>query len=273
MKYCVALLQFAFGMSGMALAASPVHAATICTAMADAKAGTVLLQEGNCIDRVTPASTFKIALSLMGYDAGFLKDEHKPRLPYRQGFVDWGGEAWRQDTDPARWMQYSVVWYSQQIAQALGAERFQKYTKALRYGNADVSGDPGKDNSLERSWISSSLKISPLEQLGFLRKLVNDQLPVSKQAMEQTRRLTRLADVDGWQVHGKTGAAFPRKADGSFDEAHGYGWFVGWASKGERSIVFARLVQDEQKGLPSAGLRTRAAMLKELPALLEQAQK
>ena len=48
---------------------------------------------------------------------------------------------------------------------------------------------------------------------------------------------------------------------------------MGWASKGERSIVFARLVQDEQKGLPSAGLRTREAMLKELPALLEQAQK
>ena len=67
------------------LGTAPAQAATICTAMADAKAGTVLLQEGNCIDRVTPASTFKIALSLMGYDAGFLKDEHKPVLPYRQG--------------------------------------------------------------------------------------------------------------------------------------------------------------------------------------------
>ena len=272
MKYR-AFFPFILGLAGATLAASPAQAGTICTAMADAKTGAVLLQEGNCIDRVTPASTFKIALSLMGYDAGFLKDEHKPTLPYRQGYVDWGGDAWRQDTDPSRWMQYSVVWYSQQITQALGAERFQKYAKALRYGNADVSGDKGKDNSLERSWISSSLKISPLEQLGFLRKLVNYQLPVTKQAMQATQRLTRLADVDGWQVHGKTGAAFPRKADGSFDEARGYGWFVGWASKGERSIVFARLVQDEQKGLPSAGLRTREAMLKELPALLEQAQK
>ena len=273
MTYSVALFQFTFGLAAATVAAMPAQAATICTAMADAGTGAVLLQEGNCIERVTPASTFKIALSLMGYDAGFLKDEHKPSLPYRQGYVDWGGDAWRQDTDPSRWMQYSVVWYSQQITQALGAERFQKYAKALRYGNADVSGDPGKDNSLERSWISSSLKISPLEQLGFLRKLVNYQLPVSKHAMQETHRLTRLADVDGWQVHGKTGAAFPRKMDGSFDEARGYGWFVGWASKGERSIVFARLVQDEQKGLQSAGLRTRAAMLKELPALLEQAQK
>ncbi|MCX7290299.1 penicillin-binding transpeptidase domain-containing protein, partial [Janthinobacterium sp.] len=85
MKYR-AFFQFLAGLAGATLAASHAQAATICTAMADAKTGAVLLQEGNCIDRVTPASTFKIALSLMGYDAGFLKDEHKPLLPYRQGF-------------------------------------------------------------------------------------------------------------------------------------------------------------------------------------------
>ena len=262
------LLPFALGISANS------QAATICTAIADAATGAVVLQEGDCIGRVTPASTFKIALSLMAYDAGFLKDQHTPRLPYRHGYVDWGGDAWRQDTDPARWMQYSVVWYSQQITQALGAATLQKYVRALGYGNADVSGDPGKDNSLERSWISSSLKISPLEQLGFLRRLLRHQLPVSRQAVDETARLTRLADLaGGWQLHGKTGAAFPRKPDGSFDEAHGYGWFVGWASKGERSFVFARLVQDEQPGQQSAGLRTREAMLRELPAMLEQAQR
>ena len=262
------LLPFALGIS------ANIQAATICTAIADAATGAVVLQEGDCIGRVTPASTFKIALSLMAYDAGFLKDQHTPRLPYRHGYVDWGGDAWRQDTDPARWMQYSVVWYSQQITQALGAATLQKYVRALGYGNADVSGDPGKDNSLERSWISSSLKISPLEQLGFLRRLLRHQLPVSRQAVDETARLTRLADLPGgWQLHGKTGAAFPRKPDGSFDEAHGYGWFVGWASKGERSFVFARLVQDEQPGQQSAGLRTREAMLRELPAMLEQAQR
>ena len=123
MKFRSALISFlplAFSLSATA------QAATLCTAIADAASGTVVMQEGNCIDRVTPASTFKIALSLMGYDAGFLKDQHAPRLPYKQTYVDWGGDAWRQDTDPARWMQYSVVWYSQQITQALGAARFQK---------------------------------------------------------------------------------------------------------------------------------------------------
>lgn len=265
-------MRTAIGLATATLFAASAQAATLCTAMIDAKSGSVLLQEGNCVDRVTPGSTFKIAISLMGYDAGFLKDEHTPSLPFHEGYADWGGAPWRQDTDPSRWMQYSVVWYSQQVVQKLGQEKFHQYAKAFSYGNADVSGDTGKNNGLERSWISSSLKISPLEQLGFLRKLVIGHLPVSKQAIEMTSKLTRLDDLPGgWQLHGKTGAAFPRKADGSFDEAHGYGWFVGWATKGERTIVFARLVQDEQQGQQSAGLRTRAAMLKELPAMLEKA--
>lgn len=70
-----------------ALALSLTHATVgaheICTAVADARTGEVLVQRGDCAQRVTPASTFKIAISLMGYDAGFLKDEHQPTLPFR----------------------------------------------------------------------------------------------------------------------------------------------------------------------------------------------
>lgn len=72
-----------------ALAMSPAQAAEICTAIADAASGKVLLQRGDCQRQVTPASTFKIPIALMGYDAGFLKDEHAPQLPFRQGDVDW----------------------------------------------------------------------------------------------------------------------------------------------------------------------------------------
>ncbi|NHZ80907.1 hypothetical protein F2P44_16725 [Massilia sp. CCM 8695] len=74
-----------------ALALSLTHATVgaheICTAVADARSGEVLLQRDDCAQRVTPASRFKIAISLMGYDAGFLTDEHHdaavPRGPRR----------------------------------------------------------------------------------------------------------------------------------------------------------------------------------------------
>jgi beta-lactamase class D len=51
-----------------------------------------LLQQGNYNERFTPASTFKIALSVMGFDSNLLKNAHAPVLPLRDGYVDWGGD-------------------------------------------------------------------------------------------------------------------------------------------------------------------------------------
>ena len=43
----------------------------------------VMIAKGPSLDhRVTPCSTFKIALSLMGYEEGFLQNEQEPRWPY-----------------------------------------------------------------------------------------------------------------------------------------------------------------------------------------------
>ena len=254
----------------LALLALPAEAKTLCTALADAASGKMLVQEGDCETPVTPASTFKIPLALMGFDSGFLKDEHTPLLPFREGYPDWI-KAWRTDTDPAAWMKKSVVWYSQQITQALGKERFKKYVVALNYGNQDVSGDPGKNNGLERSWIGSSLKISPLEQVAFLRKLVRHELPVSPAAFDMTAAITVQPPLPGgWRLHGKTGSALLRKPDGSQDRDRAYGWFVGWAARGDRTIVFARLIQTEKRQAIGSGLVARDAFLKELPGLLPE---
>jgi beta-lactamase class D len=247
------------------------HAHTVCTVVADAGTGKLLVRQGDCSRRVTPASTFKIAISLMGFDSGFLKDAHDPRLPYRDGYVDWGGAAWRQPADPTRWIQYSVVWYSQQVTQSLGKERFARYTRKFQFGNADVSGDAAHDG-LTHAWIDSSLQISPLEQVSFLEKVVNRQLPVSRHAFEMTDQITAITpSPQGWSVHGKTGSGFSQNADGSDDRAHGWGWFVGWASKGPRTLVFARLIQDDgiQPGAGPAGVRARDALMSGWPALAD----
>ena len=119
------LRSLALALLAIGLVTSTAEARTICTVIADAVTREVLVQQGDCNSRVTPASTFKIAISLMGFDSGFLKDEHSPTLPYRDGYVDWAGAAWREPTDPARWIKYSVVWFSEQVTQSLGQERFQ----------------------------------------------------------------------------------------------------------------------------------------------------
>jgi beta-lactamase class D len=248
------------------------EARTICTILANAANGKVLTEEGDCKTRVTPASTFKIALALMGSDAGFILDAHTPTLPFHEGYPDFGGAEWKKPTDPLRWMKYSVVWYSQQITKALGAARLGAYAKSFGYGNADFSGDPGKNNGLERAWIISSLKISPQEQVAFLGKLANHRLPVRSQAFDLVDEIVEHRPVgDGWEAYGKTGMAFPRKADESFDEARAYGWFVGWAVKGEQTLVFARLIQDDRKEAGTAGNRARDAFLNELPKRASEA--
>ncbi|MGN6143774.1 MAG: penicillin-binding transpeptidase domain-containing protein, partial [Mesorhizobium sp.] len=101
--------------------AGVVQAATVCTILADAATGDRLVAEGDCDRRVTPASTFKIAIALMGYDDGFLKDEHSPKLPFRKGYPSWVA-AWKADQDPTSWIANSVVWYSQQVTRHLGVE-------------------------------------------------------------------------------------------------------------------------------------------------------
>lgn len=252
-----------------ALSISAAGAEAACTAVADAATGKLLKQEGICDERVTAASTFKIAISLMGFDSGFLTDEHLPALPFHEGYPDWI-PAWRTTTDPTSWIKNSVVWYSQQVTQWLGEERFRRYVAEFHYGNEDVSGDPDKHDGLTHAWLSSSLKISPLEQLAFLETIVGRQLPITAHAYEMTSRITAITVLpNGWDIHGKTGTGFPIKADGSDDLDHAFGWFVGWATKGGRTLVFARLIQDDKRESINAGLRARDAFMREVPSILD----
>ncbi|MBB5366595.1 MULTISPECIES: class D beta-lactamase [unclassified Janthinobacterium] len=240
-----------------------------CTEMVDAGSGQRLMHDGHCDERVTPASTFNIVVSLMGYDSAILRDEHTPRLPFKVGYTAWNPD-WRVATDPTSWIHNSTVWYAQQVTTQLGVPQFQRYIKNFNYGNQDVSGDVSKNNGLTMSWIASSLKISPVEQVAFLRSMVNRQLPVSAHAYEMTSRLTSLGVLpNGWEVHGKTGTASPVLANGKDDLKHSYGWFVGWASKGGRTVVFSRLVLEASQPGSSAGPRAKEAFLRGLPAQLD----
>ncbi len=254
-------------MGGLGVAQSRI----ICTVVSDTDTGELLLSEGDCATRVTPASTFKVVLAVIGFDAGILKSPAEPVMNFKQGYPDWGTN-WKQPTSPADWMRYSVLWYSQEIARELGRPAFERYMRDFGYGNADVSGDPGKNNSLERSWLSSSLKISPLEQTEFLRRLVNGDLPVATNAIAMTKRIVEAGSpADGWEIRGKTGSAYPRLLNGKLDRQRSWGWYVGWAEKGGRRVTFARLTQDEGGEEGPAGLRARKAFLAEWPDLARRA--
>lgn len=249
--------------------AAPASNIPSCTVIADAVTDAILLRDGPSCDKpVSPFSTFKIPLAVIGFESGLLKDAHTPALPYDPA-LNVPLEPWRHTTDPTRWMHYSVVWYSQDLTRKLGMERFRGSVEALAYGNRDVSGDPGKDNGLSRSWLSSSLKISPMAQVAFLGRLGRGELPASAKAQTLAEAVQPVFTVaDGWVVRGKTGNGYQRRADGSLDEARQIGWFVGWAERNGRRITFARLLEDSGPRQGPASFTARDSLLADLPILL-----
>ena len=240
------------------------HAGELCTLVVDAATGDTVVRSGaSCAQRITPASTFKVAISLMGFDSGVLQSSHRPAWPYRDGYPDWAGDAWKGDIDPAGWMKKSVFWYSQQVVKQLGQTRFDSYVASFNYGNQDTSAVQVQHPENQGVWVMSSLQISPIEQAAFLRKLVNRQLPVSAGAYEMTEEITLQEDLNGWRIYGKTGTGSPGQ-DHKYQADQAYGWYVGWARKCAQAMVFVRLIQDEKAQSPNAGLRARSQMSEQL---------
>lgn len=249
--------------------ARPAAAAPACTLVIDATTGATLVHAGDrCDARVSPASTFKIPLALMGFDSGILKTADEPAWPYDESYRAWR-EEWKQTTTPTTWLRDSVVWYSQQLTRTMGMARFQRYVVALNYGNRDLMGDREKHDGLTSAWLSSSLQISPTEQAAMLRRLLAKALPVSAAAMTATIALVpAFPEGDGWSVQGKTGSGLQQQAGGATIPDRQTGWFIGWARKAERTVIFVRLIEDDQKESVPAGFRARDTLLADLPALL-----
>jgi len=180
------------------------HASTNIACFIASEKNHIIKQEGNCSKRHAPCSTFKIAISLMGYNEGILIDENIPEFSFKNNYTAYL-ESWKQPQNPTTWIKNSCVWFSRIITKKLGQKKFKDYIIKFNYGNKDILGDKGKNNGLTNSWLSSSLQISPIEQIKFLQKLNNNTLPVSLKAQKLTRNILFAKElINGWKLYGKT---------------------------------------------------------------------
>ncbi len=250
------------------LLASPARAGEDCFLATDLASGRMLAEDGDCAARHSPASTFKIALALMGFDGGILKSAGEPVFVTEPGLAS-GLPQWEGPQTPASWMRYSVVWYSQVLTLKLGAERFARYVRAFRYGNEDVAGNPGRNDGLTRAWLSSSLQISPREQVAFVSRLLKGELPVTPEAVALTTALMAQPEQpEGWALYGKTGSGTLPGPVGEAVPPRPFGWFVGFVRKGGQAVVFARFLAGTRKAEAPLSPRARAEALAALPALI-----
>jgi beta-lactamase class D len=228
----------------------------------------IILQEGECEKSYAPESTFKIALSLIGFDSGILKDETNPTWVLPQG-TDPYINVCKADHNPKTWLRDSCLWYSRLLTQKLGMKKFQDYVQKFNYGNKEVKGE----SPLINAWVSSSLQISPIEQIVFLQKIVKAKLPVGKESYAHTKNIMYILEMaGGWKLYGKTGNGYIQKQDGTRTDLK-HGWFVGYIEKNGLTIEFANHLVDNNKQNTFTSFRARNEALNKLWYLINELEK
>jgi beta-lactamase class D len=173
--------------------------------------------------RYIPASTFKIANSLIGLATGAVKDVDE-LIPYtgaEHPFIP----QWKEDMGLKKAIKLSNVPIYQELARRIGLKRMQEQVSLLHYGNEKIG------NTIDRFWLDGPLEISAMEQVGFLRRLVTRSLPYSDEIQESVHDILLIDQDKDWKLYGKTGW---QNAPGK-----GVGWFVGWLEKSGKLYVFA----------------------------------
>lgn len=199
------------------------HGVTGAFAMRDTNTGDVLaVFPLRAEERRFPASTFKIANSLIALETGVIADADE--------IIPFGGKpqpvkAWERDMPMREAITISNVPIYQELARRIGLETYADWLTSLDYGNRQT-GD-----QVERFWLDGPLAISPLEQIDFLARLVMDALPASQNHQQTVRDLVFLESNDRGSLYGKTGwsiAADPQ-----------IGWWVGWVERDDGIYTFA----------------------------------
>lgn len=220
-----------------------------------------------CDLRISPQSTFKIPHALAALDAAVVSeaevikyDGHEVERP-----------LWRKDHTLASALRDSVVWYFQEVARRLGAERERAYLDRFEYGNKDAS------SGLTTFWLGSSLAISPDEQEQFLLKLFTGTLPVSPRASETVRRLLiqptgHVTNATGSPSLGATWGADTvvqaKTGAGPTGDGRTVRWLVGHVRRGSRAWIFVSNVVGSSDLAVNAAIEQAGRMLVEEKVLL-----
>ncbi len=222
----------------------------------------IIIIQGNCDDKYPPQSTFKIPLSLMGFDSHILNNSLDPtwNLPQdKKANIN----VCKTPHNPKSWMRDSCVWYSQILTNKLGLNKFNSYIKQFTYGNMDVSG------GINDAWLSSSLLISPNEQIEFLQNMLDKKFDISSTAYKETKKILFTQELaGGWQLYGKSGNGYLKDKRGNLTQLQ-HGWFIGFIEKNDKIIVFASHIVDSQEQDVYASFRAKDKALHKLWYLID----
>lgn len=177
-------------------------------------------------EQFSPASTFKICNSLIGLETGVIKDE--------DFIIPWDSVVrqnpkWNQDHDLKTAYKNSTVWYYRELARRVGGEKMKFWLDKANYGNADTSG------SIDLFWLKGGLRVTPEQQIDFLKRLHDNELPFSERTVSIVKQIMIAKDTLDYVVRAKTGW--------SDEENRIVGWYVGYLEKNKNIYYFANCIQ------------------------------
>lgn len=168
--------------------------------------------------RYSPASTFKVPHTLFALDAGVVKDEFQifPWDGVKRGY-----EPHNQDQNLRSAMRNSALWVYENFAKEIGEKKARAYLERVDYGNMDPSTESGA------YWVDGKLAISATEQVTFLKKLYQNELPFKLEHQLLLKDIMIVEAGKDWILRAKTGW------EGR------YGWWVGWVEWPSGPVFFA----------------------------------
>lgn len=186
-----------------------------------------IYDSANYRKRFSPASTFKIMNSLIGLEKGIIYDE---KMVIKWDGVERMRKEWNQDLTMEQAFKFSSVPYYQEVARRIGRDTMQYWIDSVHYGNQNISG------AIDSFWLNNTLRISPDEQLGLVKRLYFEQLPFQKRTQQIVRKVMLMEDNSLYKLSFKTGWGFDEKNNN-------LGWVVGWIEENRHPYFFVLLIE------------------------------
>lgn len=173
-----------------------------------------------------PASTFKICNSLIALETGVIPDENF--------IIAWDSvvrqvPAWNKDNDMKSAFKNSTVWYYQELARRIGGKQMKYWLDKAGYGNTDTSG------GIDKFWLTGGLRITPDQQIEFLKKLYKNNLPFSQRSMNILKDIMITDENIDYVMRAKSGW--------STQEGKDIGWYVGYIETNDNIYFFSNCIQ------------------------------
>jgi beta-lactamase class D len=193
-----------------------------------------------------PASTFKIVNSLIGLQTGKISSD--TMLIKWDGVKRWNPD-WNKDLTMTEAFKVSAVNYYQEVARRIGKDTMQFWLDSLHYGSGKIR------SSIDSFWLDNTLKITPDEQLGLVKRLYFGQLPFFKTYQQEVKRVMIVENNADYQLAYKTGWGFR-------ENGNSLGWIVGWIEENEHPYFFVLNIESADKNFDMFDIRKK--MLKDI---------